>query len=229
MRDRELALPTWSTAPETHVHSARPSSHATDIWMFGLALWELLGVNGGERPFAQLDNPVRINARMTDAAHVPVPLNWTGVGEEAGEFRKLVEDCCSYEPEQRPTIDLVVDRLAYLERKESDAFIGKVYLFFVYVFFFSIGNKTSQSPAFGRDIWMETKASVLCVLCVCAKKKEEWHLIVSFVRQSHGRVSNALPKTRCNYARIQNLTCERVFCIIFFFTCLLVCLFVLER
>ena len=87
--------------------------------MLGLALWELLGVDDGGRPFAHLIKPAEIDQKMQigdDQLVSPpvVPLMWPGT--EADEFHMLVEECCSFESDKRPTIDEVVDRLVLLEQ-----------------------------------------------------------------------------------------------------------------
>ena len=95
--------------------------------MFGLALWELLSVDGGSRPFAQLKEPAEIDQLMQKSGH-SVPLKWTGA--EDREFRVLVEECCSFEQKERPTIDEVVDRLVLLEQncnQQSGVSLGKCF------------------------------------------------------------------------------------------------------
>ena len=110
--------PAWTSAPETWGADGK-CSHASDIWMLGIALWELLGVSSIEdgkmkikEPFAHLKQPTQIEEVMRggDGGPRPVPLDWTDAAEPP-EFRKLVEECCSWEHNQRPTIDEVIDRL----------------------------------------------------------------------------------------------------------------------
>lgn len=121
--------PTWTSAPETWGSNGR-SSHASDIWMLGIALWELLGVNDFSHPFSHFKKPTQIEEVMRgdgDGGPRPVPLDWTDAAEHTG-FRQLVEECCSLERKQRPTIDEVLDRLASLGRScnpQSGASLGK--------------------------------------------------------------------------------------------------------
>ena len=109
-----IAKPMWSSAPESWGIDGK-SSHASDIWMLGLALWELLGVNDCSRPFAHLLEQAQIKEEMQRDGGRIVPLDWTDAAEPT-EFRRLVEECCSLERKQRPTIDEVVDRLDCLRR-----------------------------------------------------------------------------------------------------------------
>ena len=106
--------PSWTSAPETWGANGK-ISHASDIWMMGIALWELLCVNDSGDPFALLQERTQIEEVMKSDGLRPVPLDWTDASEPI-EFRKLVEDCCSLERKQRPTIDDVLDRLASLGR-----------------------------------------------------------------------------------------------------------------
>ena len=94
---------------------------SSDVWMLGLALWELLRVDDCGQPFAPLLKTAQIDQMMQqqtdddgdDQHHHPVPLMWPGTEPHA--LRLLVEECCSFERKERPTIDEVVDRLVELE------------------------------------------------------------------------------------------------------------------
>ena len=111
--------------------------------MLGIALWELLRVDDGGRPFAHLSEPAQIAEIMQsdDQLTFPVPLMWPDT--ETHEFHVLVEQCCSFEQEKRPTIDEVVDRLVLLEQncnQPSGISLGKKTIFDV-CFFFHSGTK----------------------------------------------------------------------------------------
>ena len=110
-----MRLPKWTPAPESRSYGGE-SSRASDVWMLGLALWELLNADNFNRPFAHLNKPEEIRKCMRKDGS-PVPLKWTGT--ESRLFRALVEDCCSLKQNERPTIDEVVNRLALLQRQAS--------------------------------------------------------------------------------------------------------------
>ena len=111
-------LPVFSSAPETlsYVSTANKEkysvcSRASDIWMLGVAFWELLYIDGG-RAFADHRKRFKREKRkifpavkslyrkvMIDRGK-PIPLKWRG--DEPQEFRVLIEHCCSIDPNARP-------------------------------------------------------------------------------------------------------------------------------
>lgn len=87
-------------APEVlHDHVV---SRKSDMWSFGVVLWELWG---GVPPWAGLGLEEVVDRVVSASYQLPIPLEWPRA------VRELLEDCWKPDPGMRPTMARVVERV----------------------------------------------------------------------------------------------------------------------
>ncbi|KAL1536176.1 hypothetical protein AAHA92_28865 [Salvia divinorum] len=89
-------------APELLDGNSSRVSEKVDVFSFGIALWEILT---GEEPYVNMHCGAIIGGIVSDSLRPPVP-------EQCDpEWRKLMEQCWSHEPEARPPFSEITRRL----------------------------------------------------------------------------------------------------------------------
>lgn len=89
-------------APELLNGSSSRVSEKVDVFSFGIALWEILT---GEEPYANMHCGAIIGGIVNNTLRPPIPENCEP------EWRKLMEQCWSADPNARPSFTEVTDRL----------------------------------------------------------------------------------------------------------------------
>ncbi|EOA36546.1 hypothetical protein CARUB_v10011648mg [Capsella rubella] len=89
-------------APELLNGSSNRVSEKVDVFSFGIVLWEILT---GEEPYANLHCGAIIGGIVNNTLRPPVPERCEA------EWRKLMEQCWSFDPGVRPSFTEIVNRL----------------------------------------------------------------------------------------------------------------------
>ncbi|CAH8287100.1 unnamed protein product [Eruca vesicaria subsp. sativa] len=89
-------------APELLNGSSNRVSEKVDVFSFGIAMWEILT---GEEPYANLHCGAIIGGIVNNTLRPQVPERCEA------EWRKLMEQCWSFDPGVRPSFTEIVDRL----------------------------------------------------------------------------------------------------------------------
>ncbi|XP_010475135.1 PREDICTED: uncharacterized protein LOC104754612 [Camelina sativa] len=89
-------------APELLNGSSNRVSEKVDVFSFGIVLWEILT---GEEPYANMHCGAIIGGIVNNTLRPPVPERCEA------EWRKLMEQCWSFDPGVRPSFTEIVDRL----------------------------------------------------------------------------------------------------------------------
>ncbi|XP_061372205.1 uncharacterized protein LOC133314701 [Gastrolobium bilobum] len=89
-------------APELLNGSSNRVSEKVDVFSFGISMWELLT---GEEPYADMHCGAIIGGIVKNTLRPPVPERCDP------EWRKLMEECWSPDPERRPSFTEITDRL----------------------------------------------------------------------------------------------------------------------
>ena len=89
-------------APELLNGSSNRVSEKVDVFSFGIAMWEILT---GEEPYANLHCGAIIGGIVNNTLRPQVPERCES------EWRKLMEQCWSFDPGVRPSFTEIVDRL----------------------------------------------------------------------------------------------------------------------
>ncbi|CAA7054060.1 unnamed protein product [Microthlaspi erraticum] len=89
-------------APELLNGSSNRVSEKVDVFSFGITMWEILT---GEEPYANLHCGAIIGGIVNNTLRPPVPERCET------EWRKLMEQCWSFDPGVRPSFTEIVDRL----------------------------------------------------------------------------------------------------------------------
>ncbi|XP_010522429.1 PREDICTED: serine/threonine-protein kinase phg2 isoform X2 [Tarenaya hassleriana] len=89
-------------APELLNGSSNRVSEKVDVFSFGIAMWEILT---GEEPYANMHCGAIIGGIVNNTLRPPVPEKCEK------EWRKLMEQCWSFDPSDRPSFTDIVDRL----------------------------------------------------------------------------------------------------------------------
>jgi len=100
-------------APELLTMSGTKVSEKIDVYSFGIVMWEILT---GEDPYDGMHYGGVIGGILSNTLRPPVPTSCDP------EWRKLMEQCWSTEPERRPTFTEVASRLrAILEASQRES------------------------------------------------------------------------------------------------------------
>ncbi|CAN1144620.1 Serine/threonine-protein kinase CTR1 [Linum perenne] len=89
-------------APELLDGSSNRVSEKVDVYSFGIALWEILT---GEEPYANMHCGAIIGGIVSNTLRPPIPERCDT------EWRKLMEDCWTYEPTDRPSFTDITNKL----------------------------------------------------------------------------------------------------------------------
>ncbi|OIT05137.1 serinethreonine-protein kinase ctr1 [Nicotiana attenuata] len=92
---------TWM-APELLNGNSSRVSEKVDVFSFGITMWEILT---GEEPYANLHCGAIIGGIVNNTLRPPVPQRCDS------EWRKLMEECWSPDPEARPSFTQITNRL----------------------------------------------------------------------------------------------------------------------
>ena len=92
----------------------------SDVWMFGVTIWELL-VGGARIPYEEIRNvPEVISGVATGTLHLSLPEQHMGHSLPAG-LAPLIESCWSPNPDDRPTMREISYRLEYMLAVQTGA------------------------------------------------------------------------------------------------------------
>ncbi|OMO88303.1 hypothetical protein COLO4_20316 [Corchorus olitorius] len=89
-------------APELLNGSSSRVSEKVDVFSFGIALWEILT---GDEPYASMHCGTIIGGTVNNTLRPPIPERCDP------EWRKLMEECWSFDPEARPSFTEITNRL----------------------------------------------------------------------------------------------------------------------
>ena len=96
----ELPWPIRWMAPESLDN--REFSPATDVWSFGVLLWEMYYPN--QLPYAEL-NSVQVLSKVLSGHRLPIPPNYPST------VARIMKACWQREPEKRPSFLLISQTL----------------------------------------------------------------------------------------------------------------------
>ena len=96
----EMPWPIRWMAPESLDN--REFSPATDVWSFGVLLWEMYYPN--QRPYADLNN-VQVLSKVLSGHRLPIPPNYPPT------VARIMKACWQREPEKRPSFLLISQTL----------------------------------------------------------------------------------------------------------------------
>ena len=97
-------LPIRWMAPETIQYTCRKFSSASDIWAFGVTLWEIYTF--GQRPYFELSNQeVLMQVPNEKLTLTPPTENCPPI------VQKIMQDCWKFEPDHRISFDNIVKAL----------------------------------------------------------------------------------------------------------------------
>ncbi|GLI60809.1 hypothetical protein VaNZ11_002915 [Volvox africanus] len=113
-----LATNTWGSiaymAPEAF---AGKVSRATDVWAFGVILWQMLT---GAQPYLGLNQNEVIQGVQSNT----LALSWPDEAPMSVAIIDLGRRCLSFKPEERPAFDSVLERLVAIERAIRAELLG---------------------------------------------------------------------------------------------------------
>ncbi|KAJ6713789.1 KINASE SUPERFAMILY WITH OCTICOSAPEPTIDE/PHOX/BEM1P DOMAIN-CONTAINING PROTEIN [Salix viminalis] len=89
-------------APELLDGNSNRVSEKVDVFSFGIAMWEILT---GEEPYANMQFGAIIGGIVSNTLRPRIPENCDA------EWRKLMEECWSFDPEARPSFTEITNRL----------------------------------------------------------------------------------------------------------------------
>ncbi|XP_043720565.1 uncharacterized protein LOC122668077 [Telopea speciosissima] len=92
-------------APELLNGSSSRVSEKVDVFSFGIAMWEILT---GEEPYANMHCGAIIGGIVNNTLRPPIPERCDP------EWRKLMQECWSPEPAERPSFTEITDRLRHM-------------------------------------------------------------------------------------------------------------------
>nr|KYP53702.1 Dual specificity protein kinase pyk1 [Cajanus cajan] len=92
-------------APELLNGNSSRVSEKVDVFSFGISMWELLT---GEEPYADMHCGAIIGGILKNTLRPPVPDRCDS------EWRKLMEECWSLDPENRPSFTEITSRLRHM-------------------------------------------------------------------------------------------------------------------
>ena len=98
-------LPIRWMAPETIQYTCRKFSSASDVWAYGVTIWELYTL--GQKPYFNLSNQdvliKVIEEKLNLANQIPDSC--------PGRIQNILKQCWQYEPENRYTFEDIVEIL----------------------------------------------------------------------------------------------------------------------
>ncbi|KAL8486775.1 hypothetical protein ACS0TY_023459 [Phlomoides rotata] len=94
-------------APELLNGNSSRVSEKVDVFSFGIAMWEILT---GDEPYINMHCGAIIGGIVTNTLRPPIPERCDP------EWRKLMEDCWSHEPEARPSFTEITNRLRVMSK-----------------------------------------------------------------------------------------------------------------
>ena len=98
-------LPIRWMAPETIQYTCRKFSSASDVWAYGITIWELYTL--GQKPYFNLSNQdvlIKITEeKLTLASQIPDTC--------PAKLQDILKKCWQYEPENRYNFDQIVEIL----------------------------------------------------------------------------------------------------------------------
>ncbi|KAM3297356.1 hypothetical protein ACQJBY_039302 [Aegilops geniculata] len=131
-------------APELLNGSSSKVSEKVDVFSFGIVLWEILT---GEEPYANMHYGAIIGGIVNNTLRPPVPANC------GPEWRRLMEQCWSPDPAQRPAFTEIAARLQSMSAAANQQ--GKPFLMGI------TGQKVLQAPADAPVEWVPMRDGVL--------------------------------------------------------------------
>ena len=96
----ELPWPIRWMAPESLEN--REFSPATDVWSFGVLLWEMYYPN--QEPYVDLSN-IQVLSKVLSGFRLPIPIKYPST------VAKIMKACWQREPEKRPSFLLISQTL----------------------------------------------------------------------------------------------------------------------
>ena len=98
-------LPIRWMAPETIQYTCRKFSSASDVWAYGVTIWELYTL--GQKPYFNLSNQDVLIKVIEEKLNLTnqIPDNCPG------RIQNILKQCWQYEPENRYTFEEIVDIL----------------------------------------------------------------------------------------------------------------------
>ena len=107
-------LPIRWMAPETIQYTCRKFSSASDVWAYGVTIWELYTF--GQKPYFNLSNQdvlIKITEeKLTLVSQIPDSC--------PGLLRNLLKQCWQYEPDKRCTFEDIVEILENSDESEQE-------------------------------------------------------------------------------------------------------------
>ena len=112
--------------PKRFLDPSFPYTKSSDIYSFGVLMWE---ISSGYPPFKDSDKFALVFAINNGVREVAIP-------NTPNEYEELYKNCWNQEPEQRPTINEILDefkRMGFGINVENELSKGTVYLNFYFL------------------------------------------------------------------------------------------------
>ncbi|KAK4406050.1 Dual specificity protein kinase splA [Sesamum angolense] len=94
-------------APELLNGSSSRVSEKVDVFSFGIAMWEIIA---GDEPYANMHCGAIIGGIVNNTLRPPIPERCDP------EWRKMMEECWSHEPDARPTFTEITNKLQVMSK-----------------------------------------------------------------------------------------------------------------
>ncbi|XP_011091394.1 uncharacterized protein LOC105171847 isoform X2 [Sesamum indicum] len=94
-------------APELLNGSSSRVSEKVDVFSFGIAMWEIIA---GDEPYANMHCGAIIGGIVNNTLRPPIPERCDS------EWRKMMEECWSHDPDARPTFTEITNRLQVMSK-----------------------------------------------------------------------------------------------------------------
>ncbi len=132
-------LPIRWMAPETIRYTCQKFSSASDVWAYGVTIWEIFTF--GQRPYFSLSNQ-EVLIKVSEGLTLEPPNNCPN------EVRNVMQSCWSLSPEHRCSFEDIVETL---EKSQSDCndFINPSYDLF----------KTYETPTVALTVNTDARLS----------------------------------------------------------------------
>ncbi|KAG8903412.1 hypothetical protein FRB99_003342 [Tulasnella sp. 403] len=95
-------------SPELWLHPDKPSTEQSDVYAFGITICEVLG---GEVPFYDIGDDESLKKAVIEGSRPPSQPSESLRGVSYATLWEIANDCWSTNPEDRPTMQAVVDKL----------------------------------------------------------------------------------------------------------------------